>query len=41
MKMLFLVALLLTLQGCQGSERFEATQTGTFTIANGVTEVAN
>jgi hypothetical protein len=28
MKLLFLVALLLTLEGCQGSERFEASQTG-------------
>jgi hypothetical protein len=41
MKLLFLVALLLTLAGCQGSERFEATQIGPFAISNGITVAAN
>ena len=41
MKLLFLVALLLALEGCQGSERFEATQIGAIAIANAVTEGAN
>jgi len=41
MKLLFLVALLLTLEGCQGSERFEAAQVGPFAIAIGATEAAH
>ena len=40
MKLLFLVALLLTLAGSQGSERFEAIQIGPFAISNGATETA-
>jgi hypothetical protein len=40
MKLLFLVTLLLTLEGCQGSERFEATQFGPLVISNGATETA-
>jgi len=35
MKLLFFVGLLLALEGCQGSGRFEATQIGPFAISNG------
>jgi hypothetical protein len=41
MKLVFLIALLLALVGCRGSERFEAIQTGPIAIANAVTEGAN
>jgi hypothetical protein len=41
MKLLFLVVLLLALEGCQGSGRFEATQVGPFAISNGTSEAAN
>jgi len=34
MKLLFFVVLLLALEGCQGSGRFEATQIGPFAISN-------
>ena len=37
MKLLFLTVLLLTLEGCQGSGRFEATQIGLFAVSNGLT----
>jgi hypothetical protein len=40
MKLLFLVVFLLTLEGCQGSERFEAIQIEPFAISNGATETA-
>jgi hypothetical protein len=35
MKLLFLIALLLVFEGCQGSERFDATQIEPFAISNG------
>jgi hypothetical protein len=38
MKLLFLVALLLALEGCQDSGRFEATQIGPFAISNWASE---
>jgi len=41
MKLLFLVALLLALEGCQGSGRFEATQIGPFAISTAATEATN
>ena len=41
MKLLFLVALLLALEGCQDTGRFEATQIGQFAISNGHTQAAN
>jgi hypothetical protein len=41
MKLLFLVVLLLALEACQGSGRFEAAQIGPLAISNGVTEAAN
>ena len=37
MKLLFLIVLLLTLEGCQGSSRFEGTQIGPFAVSNGLT----
>jgi hypothetical protein len=37
MKLLFLVVLLLALEDCQGSGRFDATQTGPFTVSKGAT----
>jgi hypothetical protein len=41
MNTLFLVVLLLALEGCQGSGRFEATQVGPFPISNGTGDAAN
>jgi hypothetical protein len=41
MKLLSVIVLLLVLEGCQGSGRFETTQMGLFAISNGVTEAAN
>jgi hypothetical protein len=41
MKLLLLAALLLALEGCQGSERFEATQIGPFAISTAATEATN
>jgi len=40
-KLLFLVVLLLVLEGCQGSGRFETSPIGPFTISNGTSEAAN
>jgi len=39
MKLLFLVVLLLALEGCQGSGRFEAPQNGPFAVSKGATVV--
>jgi hypothetical protein len=39
MKVLFLLVFLLSLEGCQGSGRFEATQIAPFAASNGVTVV--
>ena len=39
MKLLFLVVLLLALEDCQGSGRFDATQTGPFAVSKGATVV--
>jgi len=41
MRLLFLVALLLALEGCQDTGRFEATQIGPLAISNGATAAAN
>ena len=39
MKLLFLVVLLLALEGCQNSGRFEAPQLGSFAVSEAVTVV--
>jgi hypothetical protein len=41
MKLVFLIAPLLALIVCRGSERFEAIQIASIAIANAVTEGAN
>jgi hypothetical protein len=41
MRLLFLVVLLLALEGCQGSGRFEAPPIGPFASSNGTGEAAN
>jgi hypothetical protein len=39
MKLLFLIVLLLALEGCQGSDRFETTQIGPFAVLKATTVV--
>ncbi len=41
MKLLFLVVLLLALEGCQDTGRFGASQIGAFAISNGANEATN